>query len=123
MKTCIRSDTVEACVFTVHQTETFMAWTAGLRDVRGRARITSRLDALRHGQFGDVVLEVKPLKRGEGFTFDCIDGCCEDAEMGCDLCTRPCSWCTPPSRNDAALRKILGDAINDLPPPPGDGGR
>lgn len=28
-----------------------------------------------------------------------------------------------PSRNDAALRKILGDAINDLPPPPGDGGR
>lgn len=60
---------------------------------------------------------------GEGFTFDCIDGCCEDAEMGCDLCTSPCSWCTPPSRNDAALRKILGDAINDLPPPPGDGGR
>lgn len=41
-------------MFTVHQTETFMAWTAGLRDVRGRARITSRLDALRHGQFGDV---------------------------------------------------------------------
>src|SRR6185312_7378551 len=27
---------------------------------------------------------------GEGYTFDCFDGCCEDADVGCDDCTRRC---------------------------------
>lgn len=27
---------------------------------------------------------------GEGYVFDCIDGCCADADVGCDLCTTPC---------------------------------
>lgn len=30
---------------------------------------------------------------GEGFTYDCIDGCCVDAEEGCELCERRCDWC------------------------------
>jgi hypothetical protein len=32
---------------------------------------------------------------GEGVTYDCIDGFCEDAESGCDLCARRCDWCNP----------------------------
>ncbi|MCJ8518976.1 fructose/tagatose bisphosphate aldolase [Pseudorhizobium tarimense] len=32
---------------------------------------------------------------GEGFVSECIDGCCEDAESGCDLCTRRCDICNP----------------------------
>ncbi|MDW9762179.1 hypothetical protein GOB02_21820 [Sinorhizobium meliloti] len=32
---------------------------------------------------------------GEGFVFDCFDGCCEDADSGCDLCTRNCDVCNP----------------------------
>lgn len=34
---------------------------------------------------------------GEGFTYLCIDGCCVDAEEGCDLCARRCDWCNPRS--------------------------
>jgi hypothetical protein len=30
---------------------------------------------------------------GEGFTFDCFDGCCEDAEVGCDDCCVVCHEC------------------------------
>lgn len=30
---------------------------------------------------------------GEGVTFDCFDGCCVDAESGCDLCSRKCIEC------------------------------
>jgi hypothetical protein len=30
---------------------------------------------------------------GEGATFDCIDGCCVDAESGCEDCERPCIEC------------------------------
>lgn len=30
---------------------------------------------------------------GEGATYDCIDGCCEDAESGCEKCERPCIEC------------------------------
>ena len=30
---------------------------------------------------------------GEGFVFECLDGFCEDAEVGCDDCTRPCPEC------------------------------
>lgn len=32
---------------------------------------------------------------GEGVIYDCIDGCCEDAESGCELCERRCDWCNP----------------------------
>lgn len=30
---------------------------------------------------------------GVGYVHDCIDGCCLEAELGCDLCTRNCDWC------------------------------
>lgn len=30
---------------------------------------------------------------GEGYTFDCFDGFCEDAEIGCEQCARPCVEC------------------------------
>lgn len=30
---------------------------------------------------------------GEGETYDCIDGCCVDAESGCPDCARPCIEC------------------------------
>ncbi len=30
---------------------------------------------------------------GEGATYDCIDGCCIDAESGCPDCYRPCIEC------------------------------
>lgn len=29
----------------------------------------------------------------DGFTFECIDGSCEDCDIGCDDCTRPCGHC------------------------------
>jgi hypothetical protein len=31
-----------------------------------------------------------PICGGEGFTFDCFDGLCEDAYWGCDDCVRTC---------------------------------
>lgn len=39
-----------------------------------------------------------PYCGGEGYTFDCFDGCCLDADIGCDDCTRPCSMCNQPGR-------------------------
>lgn len=30
---------------------------------------------------------------GEGVTYDCIDGQCLDAEIGCDLCASKCDYC------------------------------
>lgn len=30
---------------------------------------------------------------GEGFVWDCFDGFCENAEEGCDDCTRACPEC------------------------------
>lgn len=30
---------------------------------------------------------------GEGETYDCIDGCCDDAESGCPDCARSCLEC------------------------------
>lgn len=37
---------------------------------------------------------------GEGVTYDCIDGCCMNAEDGCDLCMRRCDWCNPAPRSN-----------------------
>lgn len=31
---------------------------------------------------------------GEGFTFECFDGQCLDAEIGCDDCTVACDICS-----------------------------
>jgi hypothetical protein len=51
---------------------------------------------------------------GEGVVYDCIDGFCEDAEEGCDLCAHRCDWCNPPKQKSGdgeALRQILADAL------------
>lgn len=48
---------------------------------------------------------------GEGFIFDCFDGSCAGADMGCDGCTKPCPICTPKPKDYDALRKVLGDAL------------
>lgn len=50
---------------------------------------------------------------GEGFVFYCWDGCCLDAEIGCDDCTQPCDICNQPkpSKDADALRQILADAL------------
>lgn len=34
-----------------------------------------------------------PYCGGEGQTFECFDGCCAAAEIGCSYCTRPCIEC------------------------------
>lgn len=39
---------------------------------------------------------------GEGFTYLCIDGCCIDAESGCDLCASRCDWCNAPVKREIA---------------------
>jgi putative addiction module killer protein len=41
-------------VFQIRQTEVFSSWLAGLRDVKGKARILARLDAVRLGRLGDT---------------------------------------------------------------------
>lgn len=43
----------------------------------------------------------------DGFVFECIDGCCLDADVGCDLCTRPCPECSP----RPAAPSLPGDAV------------
>lgn len=30
---------------------------------------------------------------GEGYTFDCFDSCCLDADIGCEECSRDCVEC------------------------------
>lgn len=65
---------------------------------------------------------------GEGFTYNCIDGCCVDVEEGCDLCPSRCDWCNPrppkklPDNEVQALRQVLADALEqqrNSPPPTG----
>jgi len=46
----------------IRQTAIFDRWFAGLRDIRGKARIIARIRRLSLGQFGDV----KPLGGGIG---------------------------------------------------------
>lgn len=44
----------------VRQTDRFACWLAGLRDLRGRARVQARIERLRAGNPGDV----KPIGSG-----------------------------------------------------------
>lgn len=36
---------------------------------------------------------------GEGYTYDCVDGCCIDSESGCEDCARRCVECALHERN------------------------
>lgn len=46
---------------------------------------------------------------GDGFVFDCFDGCCADADVGCDDCTRPCSCQKRQALAD--LQEVLREAL------------
>lgn len=37
---------------------------------------------------------------GDGFIFECFDGFCLDADVGCDDCTRPCPICSRRSEGE-----------------------
>lgn len=53
----------------------------------------------------------------EGYTYHCIDGCCVNAEDGCELCQRRCDFCNPfvpdskQAEERAQLAQVLGDAL------------
>lgn len=45
---------------------------------------------------------------GDGYTHDCVDGFCLDAEIGCEDCTRPCPECLIRKRDHAkAVRRAV----------------
>lgn len=43
---------------------------------------------------------------GEGWTYDCIDGCCEDAEEGCELCAQQCVECVRRVRDELRAERV-----------------
>lgn len=63
-----------------------------------RAQTMEEAAAENFGLSADDLDEECPICGGEGFTFDCFDGCCADADVGCDDCTRPCE-CQRPLTN------------------------
>jgi hypothetical protein len=60
-----------------------------------------------------------PVCGGEGVVFDCFDGCCADADFGCDDCTRECECMrsTPSSKRMASpgLQQVLDEALANIP--------
>lgn len=57
---------------------------------------------------------------GETYVHECFDGCCENAEDGCDDCMRPCPECNQSPGMAADLRQALADALAEpeaLPTP------
>lgn len=45
---------------------------------------------------------------GDGYTHDCIDGFCEDSEIGCEDCARRCPECLELERDRAkAVREAV----------------
>lgn len=57
---------------------------------------------------------------GDGYWYHCIDGCCVNAEEGCDLCARRCDFCNPPTpkqmKDNAELAQILSAALQKVKP-------
>lgn len=53
---------------------------------------------------------------GNGYTYDCIDGCCEDAESGCELCSRPCPECRiyKAARAKAVREEVIKSGDTDI---------
>lgn len=46
---------------------------------------------------------------GDGFTYNCIDNCCEDAEWGCEQCERICDC--QRRQAPAELQEVLQKAL------------
>ncbi len=53
---------------------------------------------------------------GEGLIYDCIDGCCEDAESGCDDCSRTCPECIiyTDQRAKAVREQVIASGDTDV---------
>lgn len=49
---------------------------------------------------------------GEGFIFDCFDGCCANADIGCDDCTRLCHCQKRQAPRE--LQDVLSAALSEL---------
>lgn len=47
---------------------------------------------------------------GEGTVYECFDGCCEDAEWGCEDCARLCDC--QKRQAPADLQRVLAEAIS-----------
>lgn len=60
---------------------------------------TKRAEELLAAIYDEVELRLNPGDEdcwncgGEGVVHDCFDGCCDDSEFGCDVCTRECPEC------------------------------
>lgn len=48
---------------------------------------------------------------GEGLVYSRIDGFCDDAESGCDLCGRRCDVCNPATTRNSELDAVMSDAL------------
>lgn len=51
---------------------------------------------------------------GEGYTYDCIDGCCENADEGCEDCARKCVECVLFNGHRARAVREAVIAANDV---------
>lgn len=56
-----------------------------------------------------------PICGGEGVTFDCLDDCCEDSDIGCDDCIRLCQCQKRPASPE--LQEVLREALDKLKEP------
>ncbi len=56
-----------------------------------------------------------PCCGGEGFIFDCFDGFCLDADIGCDDCTRRCPECNRPRESSHHDGQVPNDAPATAP--------
>ncbi len=50
-----------------------------------------------------------PVCGGEGFWSECFDGCCLDADYGCDDCTRTCDC--QKRQASPELQQVLANAL------------
>ncbi len=50
-----------------------------------------------------------PSCGGEGVVYDCFDGCCQDAEWGCEECERPCDCQRKQAPSE--LGEVLAEAL------------
>ena len=58
--------------------------------------------------------EFCPVCGGEGFIIDCFDGCCLDADIGCDDCTRTCACLRPTKQPSPELQQVLAEALTAI---------
>ena len=62
---------------------------------RAAARLGQEATVPNADDFDDFYLDTCGQCDGEGWTFDCWDGLCVNAEDGCALCMQRCDFCNP----------------------------